>query len=78
VPYIWFLPTEEKKDYENDKTVNILHIVVYECPVYKTSQRRGVLSTTGHSTNFVISLYIPISPSHTPSHWVKRGVAMIT
>lgn len=71
VPYLWFLPTEEKRDYETD-------VSVYECPVYKTSRRAGTLSTTGHSTNFVISIYIPLSPDHHPHHWVKRGVAMLT
>ncbi|CAD8115295.1 unnamed protein product [Paramecium sonneborni] len=70
VPYLWLLPSEEKKDWEAD-------LSVYECPVYKTSRRAGTLSTTGHSTNFVISIYLPISPDHHPYHWVKRGVAML-
>jgi len=50
----------------------------YKCPVYKTARRAGTLSTTGHSTNFVLYIYLSMQKKHAVKHWVKRGVAMLT
>mmetsp|Transcript_22123 Transcript_22123/g.10511 ORF Transcript_22123/g.10511 Transcript_22123/m.10511 type:complete len:95 (-) Transcript_22123:40-324(-) len=62
-PIIYFQPTE---NYQSD-------LEEYSMPVYKTSLRAGVLSTTGHSTNFVHAIDLPTSRK--PSFWVLQGAA---
>lgn len=47
----------------------------YECPIYKTTERRGVLATTGHSSNFV--MFIQLNTDKSPNHWINRGTASI-
>lgn len=49
--------------------------IMFACPLYKTSTRKGTLSTTGHSTNFV--MYMAVKSKVEAEHWVRRGVAML-
>lgn len=46
---------------------------VYNCPLYKVESRRGTLSTTGHSTNFV--MYMEVSSKEHQDIWIRAGVA---
>ncbi|XP_037363374.1 dynein axonemal heavy chain 3 isoform X2 [Talpa occidentalis] len=66
LPIIWLKPGESAR---------FIHQNIYVCPVYKTSARRGILSTTGHSTNYVLSIELPTDRPQ--KHWINRGVASL-
>lgn len=68
MPTIWMKPMKQDLIPTNR--------MEYDCPLYKTSERFGALSTTGRSTNFVCTVKIP--SKHPQKYWVKRGVALLT
>ncbi|XP_030643583.1 dynein heavy chain 6, axonemal [Chanos chanos] len=48
---------------------------LYHAPLYKTAARAGTLSTTGHSTNFVVTVMLP---SRRPSdYWISKASALL-
>lgn len=65
-PMMWLQPAvlEELGEYPH-----------YECPLYVTTERKGVLQTTGHSSNFVMDVKLPTDEN--PHHWIRRGVALM-
>ncbi|XP_073398257.1 dynein axonemal heavy chain 6 [Dendrobates tinctorius] len=48
---------------------------LYQAPLYKTGARAGTLSTTGHSTNFVVTVLLP-SKRHS-DYWISKGSALL-
>ncbi|XP_072406049.1 dynein axonemal heavy chain 6-like isoform X1 [Chiloscyllium punctatum] len=70
MPEILFLPVQVDR-----MSAELPGKRVYECPLYRTSQRAGTLTSTGHSTNFVIPVNLPTHVA--ASYWVTRGVALL-
>lgn len=62
---------------------------MYGVPTYKTSERKGVLSTSGHSNNLIMFMCLNHNPVHAGTvkdatgeehtkFWTRRGVAFIS
>ncbi|XP_005385504.1 PREDICTED: dynein heavy chain 6, axonemal [Chinchilla lanigera] len=65
LPVVHFEP---QQNYEPSPTL-------YHSPLYKTGARAGTLSTTGHSTNFVVTVLLPSKRSK--DYWIAKGSALL-
>ncbi|ELK07669.1 Dynein heavy chain 6, axonemal [Pteropus alecto] len=65
LPVVHFEP---QQNYEPSPTL-------YHSPLYKTGARAGTLSTTGHSTNFVVTVLLPSKRS--TDYWIAKGSALL-
>ena len=66
-PIIWFMPVLPEERHPR---------AVYQCPLYKISSRVGTTTLTGHDSNFVMYVLLPVTVED--SHWTRRGVALLT
>jgi len=65
-PMIWMNPVYEREAPDPS--------TYYLAPMYKTLARAGTLSTTGHSTNFVLMVEVPSDKSS--EFWIRRSAAL--
>jgi dynein heavy chain len=63
IPPLHFQPFQDREPNPKD----------YNCPLYKVLTRKGVLLTTGHSTNFV--MYVEMKTDQIVDKWILAGVA---
>lgn len=66
MPLVWLKPSPVESIHPQGR---------YECPLYLTSARFGILRTTGHSSNYVLSILL--DTTYPVNHWIKRGLALI-
>ncbi|KAK3247052.1 hypothetical protein CYMTET_43439 [Cymbomonas tetramitiformis] len=73
LPVVHFLPAQKPLEnlFKPEKMDE------YQTPLYKTSIRAGILSTTGQSTNFVLCVLLPIREGTGPDFWVLQGAALL-
>eukprot|EP01116_Phalansterium_solitarium_P008654 TRINITY_DN225_c0_g1_i6.p1 TRINITY_DN225_c0_g1~~TRINITY_DN225_c0_g1_i6.p1 ORF type:complete len:4288 (+),score=2116.54 TRINITY_DN225_c0_g1_i6:207-13070(+) len=80
MPIIWLSPLvpsvgrQSKTAAHKQPAASAVSHSSYACPVYRTTNRFGVLSTTGHSTNYVLTIDVPSRDDD--KKWIARGVAM--
>ncbi len=90
MPTLWLEPIEvaspgtaDSTDSSNGSAPTSAPVVstptekTYDCPVYKTTSRAGSLSTTGISTNFVMTVQLNTGLYRSADHWTQRGVALL-
>ena len=47
----------------------------YQAPLYKTTIRKGNLSSLGQSTNFIVAVELPSEEK--PDYWIQMGSALV-
>jgi dynein heavy chain len=78
LPTMWLLPRrrDAEKAAAEAAEARKAKKFTYSCPLYRTATRAGTLSTTGHSTNYVMHIELP-SKGLPGGHWVRRGTAAL-
>jgi len=62
MPVIWLETTKEKSkikdenEEEEEENENENKINYFDCPMFKTTKRTGIISASGRSENYVISI----------------------
>jgi dynein heavy chain len=68
LPVIWVRPIEKNL---RGEVAEQPRDDLYECPVYKTTVRQGLITSVGYSTNFVLNIDFPTDVES--GHWIDRG-----
>lgn len=78
MPVMWVLPKKkvDVKMEQDDWSLAMDTYPYYWCPAYLTAERKGILRTTGHSSNYVCPIFLPSDKPQ--SHWIMRGVALLS